>query len=158
MSSLRIENLPRVLWLVTFFSVIFTATVFSFYFFKFGRFELSNDLTHWAELGGYVGGLLTALLSLLSLLAVLFTVYVQSRLLERATKAQELSTDYSRLNGLIALQDYYLARCKFLQVEVERTPRNSSSYELFRQEWVDADIKLKEVNRKIEMFYEQLTS
>ncbi len=74
--------------------------VLAFYWGHFG--DLSSQQKDWGEFGGYLGGTLSPILSFLSLMALLFTIVLQSNELEltrselkRSASAQEDTKKFS---------------------------------------------------------------
>jgi len=65
--------------------------VFGLYFTQFGPAPLSTDPAIWGQFGDFVGGVVNPLFGLLSLLALLFTIILQSRQLDRAIADAEIT-------------------------------------------------------------------
>ena len=81
--------LPIGLWtIVGFATVAFLVSVAS-YLFQFGG-DFAASHSRWGEFGDYLGGVLNPIVTLLGLLALLFTIVLQSRELRNSTR--ELAT------------------------------------------------------------------
>ncbi|TKG29217.1 hypothetical protein FCV85_14640 [Vibrio sp. F13] len=66
-------------------------TVIGFYAYQFHNYELSKDVNHWNQFGGYVGGVLGPVLSFISLVMLIKSLNLQNE--SNATLREE-----SRLN------------------------------------------------------------
>ncbi len=73
---------------------------------------ISIENQKWGEFGDYFGGTAGAVFGLLSLLALLYTIYIQSIELRRSSTAQLAATSYSRLQALVTLHNHYLEEAK----------------------------------------------
>jgi fumarate reductase subunit D len=113
---------------------------------------LSQEPANWGLFGDYVGGLSTALLSFLSLLALLFTIHVQGEELRKSTAAQLVSAEVGRLTALKLLQTYYLEHMQY-QDSVARDMKGLQAAQLASARYAELDAKLREVSRAIEEFH-----
>lgn len=90
-------HLGKFLIAIFFIGLAAVVVVVGFYFSYFHN-DISTQHATWGDFGGFFGGTLSPLLAFLALIALLFTLWVQSReliatrdLLARATEAQENS-------------------------------------------------------------------
>ena len=90
-------HLGKFLIAIFFIGLATVVVVVGFYLAYFHN-DISTQHSTWGEFGGFFGGTLSPLLAFLALIALLFTLWVQSReliatrdLLVRATEAQENS-------------------------------------------------------------------
>ena len=72
--------------IITSLALIFAATVLALYFSKFHH-GLSEKTGTWGEFGDFIGGTLNPFFSALSLLAILWTLIIQSKELSHSTEA-----------------------------------------------------------------------
>ncbi|MGE0822681.1 MAG: hypothetical protein AB7G75_06145 [Candidatus Binatia bacterium] len=114
--------------------------------------SVSTDAARWGAFGDYVGGLSTALLSFLSLLALLYTIHVQSIELRKATEAQMFAAELNRLTVLNQLQSYYLQRMHH-QGELARTLKGMQGETMAQQRYGELEEKLREISQEIEAFH-----
>jgi Putative phage abortive infection protein len=89
------SKLNRRLEIVFIFAVIFSIIVIIPYFVNFSGF-ISNDQNHWGLFGDYLGGVLNPVLGFFGLLALLFTISLQSK--ELRLSVQELEKSSNALN------------------------------------------------------------
>lgn len=68
------------------FALIFATAILTFYFSKF-HYGLSSKTGTWGEFGDFIGGTLNPFFSALSLLAILWTLIIQSKELSHSTEA-----------------------------------------------------------------------
>lgn len=73
---------------IIFFALTFATLVLILYFSKFNN-GLSNNSGTWGEFGDFIGGTLNPFFSALSLLAILWTLIIQSKELSHSTAALE---------------------------------------------------------------------
>ncbi|NMY91217.1 putative phage abortive infection protein [Pseudomonas oryzihabitans] len=67
-------------------ALAFAVTILILYFYKF-HYGLSNETGTWGEFGDFIGGTLNPFFSALSLLAILWTLIIQSKELSHSTEA-----------------------------------------------------------------------
>lgn len=153
-------------WLVTvaIIGALAAVGVLVAYILQFGSGGVSGDPRHWGMFGDYLGGVLGGALAFLSLLALLFTIYIQSaelsatrEELHASSTAQAESAKYSRLEASLRLREHYIQLMaqkgellKGLQGMEGGTRAESSLAEL--------DSKLREINEVIYSFHESVVS
>lgn len=87
------ENLSRLLMWVGIFAAIISIAAIGFYVWFFGDLSVIPDRGAWGQLGDFFGGVLNPAFSFLALLALLMTLYVQSRELKLSRQMAELSKE-----------------------------------------------------------------
>jgi uncharacterized membrane protein len=132
------------------FFVLPLATYFSLF-----HGPLSTEAANWGLFGDYVGGLSTALLSFLSLLALLFTIHVQGAELRKSTQAQLASVQVSRLTALTLLQTYYLQQMQH-QAGLATQLKGTCGEQLALERYAELDQKLRQVSGAIEASHNSL--
>ncbi|NVK23588.1 MAG: hypothetical protein HWE10_01545 [Gammaproteobacteria bacterium] len=151
--------------------VCFAAFVLSIYSFNFG-IGLSNKLETWAWLGDYLAGTVGVFITFISFLALLKTISLQSQELSETRKeitrtriAHESSTQYSRLNALLALRANYMEimSIQFKNAKAWQTdesgkyvPKLDGFIEACENRIIEAETKLNEVNKEIEHYHEKI--
>ncbi|HGS5826404.1 TPA: hypothetical protein ACMD08_004555 [Vibrio parahaemolyticus] len=99
------SSLKTIIYALICFSVLVTSIIFATYFSVFNG-EISTDSNDWANLGSYIGGLTTPVLSFCALIALLFSIYVQkiefqalSSSQDKQVKLAEASHDSTLINN-----------------------------------------------------------
>ncbi|MBK8814939.1 MAG: hypothetical protein IPN42_05260 [Methylococcaceae bacterium] len=81
-------GLLKYLLMILVIASVLVVSVFMFYFLKF-HYKLSSSNTDWGTFGDFIGGTLNPILSFLGLIALLLTIYLQSKELESTRKELE---------------------------------------------------------------------
>ncbi len=150
------KSLQRVLLIAAILGIALSVAFWLAFAWRIGG-NISHDPTDWADFGSYIGGTSTALLSLLSLLAVLYTIHVQTSVLRRSTVAQELATRHSRLDALVALHDHY-SRAFQHQMKLAEMLQGMSGATLAHDRCAKLDTQLREVDAEIFKYHQELLS
>lgn len=87
-------------------AVVIALIPFYFYF-KIFNFEISTEHTAWGEFGDYIGGLLSSIFAFAALIALLYSVLLQSEELNESTTQLEKSAQaFIDQNNLIQKQNF----------------------------------------------------
>ncbi|TVO68361.1 hypothetical protein [Denitromonas ohlonensis] len=87
------ENLPRVLKVLGLAAAILATVTVGLYMWFFRSLSITSEPDAWGQLGDFFGGVLNPAFSFLALLALLMTLYVQSRELKLSRQVAELSKE-----------------------------------------------------------------
>lgn len=129
-------------WFLLMF-IAFSAGLIAFYVYR-GKFggDFSNQSADWSAFGSYIGGLLGPLVSLLTLAAVLKTVYLQRELLDTQKKefislSEQQSLSLQRQDEQLRLsreeservsvQDYLANQFKLIDVLISQQQRQAEA-------------------------------
>jgi uncharacterized membrane protein len=148
------KSLQKILLAIALIGLGALALLFICYLFVFG-IEISHAHSTWAEFGGFFGGAAGPIFGLLSLLAVLYTIYIQTIEIRRSSKAQEEATNYSRLNALVTLYDHYQEVIPTMEKcanDLAGTEEGASA----GKESIETRRLLREVTREIEKYHSEL--
>lgn len=88
----QVEKVVKKLFLLVPAGFILLAVVVGLYFFQFFG-PLSDDGSSWGEFGDYVGGVLNPVFGFLALIALLWTIALQSKELRHSTQELKHSAD-----------------------------------------------------------------
>lgn len=122
---------------------------------------LASDQQAWGLLGDYFGGMAGSVFAVLSFLALLFTIYIQSselaesrEQLRRSADAQDRATEFGRLGALLALRSNYLELMSQKGKLLEAF-RGMSAESQVMEIVADLDTRLREVNGEIMTFHQK---
>ena len=76
------------LWLIAGIALAFGAAATYFYYGQFHSYQLSQQVEHWGVFGDYIGGILNPIFGFFALIALLYTIHLQSK--ELAASREEL--------------------------------------------------------------------
>lgn len=99
------KNLNRILVLLGAFAGLYLAVLLIAFFRVFT--EASDDISHWANFGDFLGGSTGPLFGLFSLFAILYTIGIQTKEVSRSSREQSTANSYSRMNAITALIAHY---------------------------------------------------
>lgn len=114
------EYIGHILLAIGMAGLVATITVFGIYVLSFG--SISNNQEIWGQFGDFVGGSLNSTLSFLALIALLLTLWVQTRAVKLSIIALEKSNDEILRQQKQQEDSNYKKRCyvfKLLKDEIE---------------------------------------
>jgi len=98
-------NLKKVLLLLGLLSVFYLVLLLALFFTRFRN--PSDHLSDWANFGNFLGGAAGPVFSLISLLAILYTIGLQTKEISRASFEQSRANSHSEMNAITALITHY---------------------------------------------------
>ncbi len=114
-------------------AVIVMVIVFLVYILMFAG-KLSDNQTIWGQFGDYFGGVLNPILSFFALIALLFTIKLQSEQLKKSSEELELSTKELKLTReqLERSADFQKEQSETLKKQLEAQNKTFEQTERFR--------------------------
>lgn len=100
------DKIEKKLKLISYIALIFIAIIFTLYFWTFPpSLEFSRDRETWAGFGDYIGGILSPILAFIALIALLYSIYIQSvELKHSASQLENSAKALTQQNELIKKQ------------------------------------------------------
>ena len=129
--------------------------------------DLSQDHAVWAQFADYLSGTIGVVLTFVSFIALLYTIYIQSRELEETRKemklsreAQERAIDYTRLDALLSLRTHYLdvMSKEYEKAEWWGKEKNDGFMQAVRATVADTDMKLREVSKELNDYHDKVVA
>ncbi len=132
------------------------------YIWTFGTWNLSDNQEVWGWFGDYLGGVIGVILAFISLMALLYTIYIQSvelrlsrKEMQASTVAQKEAAEYSRLEAALSLRAHYFElmsmRGKYLE-----DLRNFEIAHDIEQELGELESKIREINKLITLWHSKV--
>ncbi|MGH1428981.1 MAG: hypothetical protein ACRBEE_13640 [Arenicella sp.] len=89
-------NLVKMVNSIQYIGFISLLIVSGTYFFHFQKYGISSKPEHWGVFGDYLGGVLGAIFGFLTLLAVLYALYIQTDRLDKSIKISEKNLETTK--------------------------------------------------------------
>ncbi len=127
--------------------------------------KLSNEHEVWAQFADYLSGTIGVVLTFVSFIALLYTIYIQSKELSEtrqemklSRQAQERAVDFTRIEALLSLKAHYLDTInkEYEKAEWWGKDRDDSFILAVRNAIADYDTKLREVTRELNEYHNKL--
>ncbi|MDD9197576.1 hypothetical protein PVK62_17290 [Aliivibrio sp. S3MY1] len=127
--------------------------------------KLSSDHAVWAQFADYLSGTIGVVLTFVSFIALLYTIYIQSKELAEtrqemklSRQAQERAIDFTRLEALLSLKSHYL---DIINKEYEKAEwwgkgKNDSFMQVVIDTVADTDTKLREVSLELNEYHNKV--